>query len=85
MLQVGRVHAVLNRLMKAEVLSADSLAQQASAKHIPHRLAAVIHHLLDKVHDLKPGTYLLTHKRGVPTVSVYQSCPMPGSKVQYRL
>lgn len=81
-LQVGRVHAVLNRLLRTEVLSADSLAQQASAKRIPQRITAIVHHLFDNLHDLKPGQYLLTHKRGSPTVSMYHSCQSnPGSRV----
>ena len=82
-LQVGRVHAVLNKLMKSEVLSADSLAQQAAAKHIPARLTALLHHLFDKLQGLKPGCYLLTHKRGIPSLSLYHSCQSdPGPKVR---
>ena len=79
---MGRVHAVLNKLLKSEVLSADSLSQQAYAKHIPARLTALLHHLFDRLEDLKPGCYLLTHKRGVPAVSLYHSCQTdPGPKV----
>lgn len=76
------MHAVLNRLLRTEVLSADSLAQQASAKRIPRRITATLNYLFDKLHDMKPGQYLLTHKRVSPTVSMYHSCQSnPGPRV----
>ena len=79
---MGRVHAVLNKLVRSEVLSFDSLAQQASARHIPQRLTALLHHLFDNLQNLKPGCYLLAHRRGVPVVSLYHSCQSdPGPKV----
>lgn len=79
--QVGRVHPALNRLTKSELLSSEHLAQQAQAKNISQRIASNVLHVIERLHQLKPGSYLVTHKRNSPTVSCYQSCPAPGPKV----
>jgi hypothetical protein len=72
---------VLNKLIRSEVLSAHEVGVQAAAKNIPERFASCLAQILEKVHQLPSGRYLLSHARGSPNVCIYQSTSPPTGKV----
>jgi len=76
------VHAILRMLLRSEVVSAEEVGRQAAAKRIPKRFAACLSHLLERLHQLAPGRYLVSHAGGSPDVCIYQSTMPPTGKVQ---
>ena len=75
------MHALSGTLIRSEVWSAQDVGMQSAAKLIPERFAALLAHLLERLHHLPQGRYLLSHAAGSPDVFVYQSTNAPTGKV----
>lgn len=81
LLQVGRVHSRLHKVVRGELLTHQSLGAQAASKRIPHRYTGWLARLLERMLALRPGQYLMTHALGAESVSFYEStakAPMVG-------
>ncbi|XP_069479183.1 little elongation complex subunit 2 [Ambystoma mexicanum] len=81
---IGHIDALSSALFMLEELTADGIKEKFGTFK-PTNSLNILRHILKKVTDLQEGSYLLSHKAGDSSVSIYKSTPAKASRTPYNL